>query len=64
MRFFISQQRLSSKVIVTHDTLPDNVNVQYTSDCEGGDQPGDEGVCDKVTLGKEVSSVHKSLAKT
>ncbi|XP_076119827.1 integrin beta-2 [Alosa pseudoharengus] len=46
--------KLSSKVIVTHDVLPDKVTVTYTSNCPEGNNPGDEGICDNVKLGQEV----------
>ncbi|XP_028993083.1 integrin beta-2 isoform X2 [Betta splendens] len=48
--------RLSSKVTITHDTLPEDVSVVYTPIC---DHPlstgGSEGVCDSVLVGKEIS---------
>ncbi|KAM3862336.1 integrin beta-2-like [Diretmus argenteus] len=48
--------RLSSKVTVTHDSLPDNVRVTYTPRCDHGGKAGDtEGVCDNVGVGQEIS---------
>ncbi|KAL2081534.1 hypothetical protein ACEWY4_023387 [Coilia grayii] len=47
--------KLSSNIIVTHDTLPDDVTVKYTSNCAGGSTPGDQGVCPNVPLGQEVT---------
>ncbi|KAK6310194.1 hypothetical protein J4Q44_G00200750 [Coregonus suidteri] len=47
--------RLSSKVTVTHDALPDNVRVTYTPLCPGGGPAGDKGVCDNVKVGQMVS---------
>lgn len=50
-------QRLSSKVTLTHDNLPDTVKVVYTPKCDHGGPPGDrEGVCDNVRAGQKVSS--------
>uniref|UniRef100_A0A4W5RJ02 Integrin beta subunit VWA domain-containing protein n=1 Tax=Hucho hucho TaxID=62062 RepID=A0A4W5RJ02_9TELE len=46
--------RLSSKVTVTHDALPDNVSVTYTPLCPGGGPAGDKGVCDNVKVGQMV----------
>ncbi|CAB1328379.1 unnamed protein product [Coregonus sp. 'balchen'] len=48
-------RRLSSKVTVTHDALPDNVRVTYTPLCPGGGPAGDKGVCDNVKVGQMVS---------
>ncbi|KAI1884889.1 hypothetical protein AGOR_G00214520 [Albula goreensis] len=45
---------LSSKVIVTHEELPQHVKVTYTSDCTNGDQPSSRGVCDKVRINQKV----------
>ncbi|XP_071212100.1 integrin beta-2-like [Salvelinus alpinus] len=47
--------RLSSKVTVTHDALPDNVRVTYTPLCPGGGPAGDQGVCDNVKVRDLVS---------
>ncbi|KAJ3592537.1 hypothetical protein NHX12_007664 [Muraenolepis orangiensis] len=48
--------RLSSKVTMTHDDLPANVIVTYTPICpNGGPAGGDEGVCNDVGEGKEIS---------
>ncbi|XP_054471925.1 integrin beta-2 [Anoplopoma fimbria] len=48
--------RLSSKVTLTHDDLPDNVRVVYTPKCDHAGRPGEsEGVCDNVRVGKEIS---------
>ncbi|KAJ8012903.1 hypothetical protein DPEC_G00047710 [Dallia pectoralis] len=47
--------RLSSKVTVTHDSLPDNVRVTYTPICRNSGQTGDKGVCDNVGVGQKVS---------
>ncbi|XP_031725825.1 integrin beta-2 [Anarrhichthys ocellatus] len=48
--------RLSSKVTLTHDNLPDNVRVEYTPKCDHAGPPGDsEGVCDNVRVGQEIS---------
>ncbi|XP_044073640.1 integrin beta-2 [Siniperca chuatsi] len=48
--------RLSSKVTVTHDNLPDNVRVVYTPKCNHAGPAGDsEGVCDNVHVGQEIS---------
>ncbi|XP_069581290.1 integrin beta-2 isoform X2 [Brachyistius frenatus] len=47
---------LSSKVTVTHDSLPDRVTVVYTPICEHADRTDDSrGVCDKVHEGQEIS---------
>lgn len=52
-----SWQRLSSKVTVTHDNLPNNVRVVYTPHCEhAGPAGASEGVCDNVRTDNEVSS--------
>ncbi|KAL4635627.1 integrin beta-2 isoform X2 [Arapaima gigas] len=45
---------LSSNVIVTHENLPDDITVTYTSDCNKGNNPGPRGVCNNVGIGKEV----------
>ncbi|XP_060944579.1 integrin beta-2 [Limanda limanda] len=48
--------RLSSKVTVTHDNLPDNVRVVYTPICKNAGPAGDsKGVCDNVRVGQEIS---------
>ncbi|XP_070770469.1 integrin beta-2 [Enoplosus armatus] len=48
--------RLSSKVTVTHDNLPDNVRVVYTPKCNDAGPTGEsEGVCDNVHVGQEIS---------
>ncbi|XP_040003777.1 integrin beta-2 [Xiphias gladius] len=48
--------RLSSKVTVTHDNLPDNVRVTYTPICDHAGLAGDnEGVCDNVHVEQEIS---------
>ncbi|XP_039674080.1 integrin beta-2 isoform X2 [Perca fluviatilis] len=48
--------RLSSKVTITHDNLPDNVRVVYTPKCDNPIREGDSrGVCDNVQVGKEIS---------
>ncbi|MED6259688.1 hypothetical protein ATANTOWER_028428 [Ataeniobius toweri] len=48
--------KLSSKVTVTHDILPDNVRVEYMPVCAHPKQEGpNKGVCDEVQVGHEVS---------
>ncbi|KAM6955825.1 integrin beta-2 [Lycodopsis pacificus] len=48
--------RLSSKVTLTHDNLPEHVRVEYTPKCNHAGPPGDsEGVCDNVRVGEEIS---------
>nr|XP_057938901.1 integrin beta-2 [Doryrhamphus excisus] len=48
--------RLSSKVTLTHDNLPENVRIVYTPRCEHARQEGDnKGVCDNVRVGEEIS---------
>ncbi|KAF7653863.1 hypothetical protein LDENG_00077630 [Lucifuga dentata] len=48
--------RLSSKVTVTHDDLPDNVRVVYTPHCHHVEPAGgSKGVCDNVHVGEEIS---------
>ncbi|XP_061782237.1 integrin beta-2 isoform X2 [Nerophis lumbriciformis] len=48
--------RLSSKVTLTHDNLPENVRVVYTPRCEDARQEGDnKGVCDNVLVGQKIS---------
>ncbi|XP_026150582.1 integrin beta-2 [Mastacembelus armatus] len=47
--------RLSSKVTVTHDNLPDNVRVVYTPICDHAAPAKEtEGVCDNVHVGQEI----------
>ncbi|XP_070694706.1 integrin beta-2 [Pempheris klunzingeri] len=47
--------RLSSKVTVTHDNLPENVRVFYTPKCKHAGPAGEsEGVCDNVYTGEEI----------
>ncbi|KAE8299798.1 Integrin beta-2 Cell surface adhesion glycoproteins [Larimichthys crocea] len=51
--------KLSSKVTLTHDNLPDNVRVVYTPKCGdgGGEQKSageSQGVCENVKPGKEI----------
>ncbi|MCI4378656.1 hypothetical protein PGIGA_G00218320 [Pangasianodon gigas] len=46
--------RLSSNIIVTHDGLPKDISVTFTSNCEGGDRPSDKGTCNNVAIGQEV----------
>uniref|UniRef100_A0A3Q4AUH3 Integrin beta n=1 Tax=Mola mola TaxID=94237 RepID=A0A3Q4AUH3_MOLML len=48
--------RLSSKVTLTHDNLPDNVKVVYTPKCKHAGPPGSsEGVCGNVPAGEKIS---------
>ncbi|XP_061923701.1 integrin beta-2 [Entelurus aequoreus] len=48
--------RLSSKVTLTHDNLPENVRVVYTPRCKDTRQEGDnKGVCDNVLVGQQIS---------
>ncbi|XP_040056861.2 integrin beta-2 [Gasterosteus aculeatus] len=48
--------RLSSKVTLTHDNLPDNVQVIYTPKCKHPGPSGEtEGVCENVQVGQEIS---------
>nr|XP_046260095.1 integrin beta-2 [Scatophagus argus] len=48
--------KLSSKVTVTHDSLPDNVRVVYTPKCAHAGPPGgSEGVCDEVRTGEKIA---------
>nr|ALJ30161.1 CD18 transcript 1 [Paralichthys olivaceus]ALJ30162.1 CD18 transcript 2 [Paralichthys olivaceus] len=48
--------RLSSKVTVTHDNLPDNVRVVYKPICKNPGPAGDSnGVCDNVRVGEEIA---------
>ncbi|XP_061647887.1 integrin beta-2 isoform X1 [Phyllopteryx taeniolatus] len=49
-------KRLSSKVTLTHDTLPENIRVVYTPRCDDARQEGDnKGVCDNVHVTQEIS---------
>ncbi|TWW81159.1 integrin beta-2 isoform X2 [Takifugu flavidus] len=49
-------RKLSSKITLTHDRLPDNVRITYTPECQSAGPPGpDEGVCDNVKEKQEVS---------
>ncbi|XP_022609616.1 integrin beta-2-like isoform X2 [Seriola dumerili] len=48
--------RLSSKVTLTHDNLPDNVRIVYTPICDKPVKGRDsEGVCDDVVVGHKIS---------
>ncbi|KAM9802180.1 integrin beta-2 isoform X3 [Syngnathus typhle] len=48
--------RLSSKVTLTHDALPENVRVVYTPRCDNAKQEGNnKGVCDNVHVGQKIS---------
>uniref|UniRef100_A0A8D3DG22 Integrin beta n=1 Tax=Scophthalmus maximus TaxID=52904 RepID=A0A8D3DG22_SCOMX len=48
--------RLSSKVTVTHDNLPEKVKVVYTPICTNpGPARDSEGVCDNVHVGQEIA---------
>lgn len=55
-------QKLSSKVVLDHSTLPDTLKVTYDSFCSNGvrlkDQP--TGVCDGVQIGVPVSRAPKA----
>lgn len=58
MFYFViySFQRLSSKITLTHESLPNNVRVVYTPVCEhAGPAAENEGVCDNVREGQKVS---------
>ncbi|XP_063743515.1 integrin beta-2 isoform X2 [Eleginops maclovinus] len=47
--------RLSSKVTMTHDNLPEHVRVVYTPDCDAAGTAGDsKGICDNVRVGQEI----------
>ncbi|XP_034042449.1 integrin beta-2 [Thalassophryne amazonica] len=49
-------KKLSSKVTVTHDSLPDNIRVVYSPICEHAEEAGPtKGICDKVRVGQEIS---------
>uniref|UniRef100_I3K8D4 Integrin beta n=1 Tax=Oreochromis niloticus TaxID=8128 RepID=I3K8D4_ORENI len=45
---------LSSKVTITHDSLPENVRVVYRPICSHGEKSENQGVCDQVRVGDEV----------
>ncbi|CAI5670717.1 unnamed protein product [Oreochromis niloticus] len=45
---------LSSKVTITHDSLPENVRVVYRPICSHGEKSEKQGVCDQVHVGDEV----------
>ncbi|XP_066542496.1 integrin beta-2 [Hoplias malabaricus] len=47
-------KKLSSKIIVTHDNLPEHISVSYTSSCNKDDKPSDQGICNNVGIGEEV----------
>uniref|UniRef100_A0A672HV52 Integrin beta n=1 Tax=Salarias fasciatus TaxID=181472 RepID=A0A672HV52_SALFA len=48
--------RLSSKVTLSHDNLPDDVRVVYTPMCTNSGPPGEnEGVCDNVGVQEQIS---------
>ncbi|KAM4558258.1 integrin beta-2 [Odontesthes bonariensis] len=48
--------RLSSKVTVTHDNLPENVRVQYNPRCDNPEpSSSSKGVCNDVRVGKKIS---------
>ncbi|XP_012713602.1 integrin beta-2 [Fundulus heteroclitus] len=47
--------KLSSKVTLTHDSLPDNVRVEYKPHCDNPKQEGpNKGVCDDVRVGNKI----------
>ncbi|XP_075886634.1 integrin beta-2 [Nelusetta ayraudi] len=47
--------RLSSKVTLTHESLPNNVRVVYTPRCDYAGSAGEnEGVCDNVREGQKI----------
>ncbi|KAM9850927.1 integrin beta-2 [Aulostomus maculatus] len=49
-------KRLSSKVTLTHENLPDHVRVSYKPKCKYAGQAGDnEGVCNDVPVGEKIS---------
>ncbi|XP_041858022.1 integrin beta-2 isoform X2 [Melanotaenia boesemani] len=58
--------RLSSKVTVTHDNLPDNVGVSYKpKDCSNPEAPSEsKGVCNDVGVNQEISFDITVTAKT
>ncbi|XP_074551482.1 integrin beta-2 [Halichoeres trimaculatus] len=48
-------KKLSSKVTLTHENLPDNVRVSFTPICKKPIQTGDsEGVCDDVLVNEKI----------
>ncbi|XP_037646180.1 integrin beta-2 [Sebastes umbrosus] len=48
--------RLSSKVTLTHDNLPDGVRVVYTPKCKDpGPESESEGICDNVPVATAIS---------
>ncbi|KAI4878702.1 hypothetical protein NFI96_013478 [Prochilodus magdalenae] len=46
--------KLSSNIIMSHDSLPEDVTVTYTSNCAGGNVPSEKGICNNVNIGEEV----------
>lgn len=55
-KYIFSWQRLSSKVTLTHDNLPQNIRIGYIPKCDHPGPPGEkEGVCDNVRAGQKVS---------
>ncbi|XP_060786249.1 integrin beta-2 [Neoarius graeffei] len=46
--------KLSSNIIVTHDELPEDISVLFTSNCDGGGRPSEKGTCNNVGIGQEV----------
>lgn len=56
--------KLSSNIIVTHDGLPEDISVTFTSNCPGGEKPSDRGTCNNVAIGQVVTfSVTVKAAK-
>ncbi|XP_041663523.1 integrin beta-2 isoform X2 [Cheilinus undulatus] len=48
--------RLSSKVTLTHENLPEDVRVEYRPICSNpGPAGGSQGICDSVPEGQEIS---------
>ncbi|XP_072301480.1 integrin beta-2 [Eucyclogobius newberryi] len=48
--------RLSSKVTLTHGSLPENLRVTFSPNCDHPGAKGEKtGVCDQVQQGKEIS---------
>uniref|UniRef100_A0A1A8F1D7 Integrin beta n=2 Tax=Nothobranchius korthausae TaxID=1143690 RepID=A0A1A8F1D7_9TELE len=48
--------KLSSKVTLTQDVLPDNIRVAYKPNCANPKQEGsNKGVCDNVRVGEKIS---------